>query len=234
MPPSPKDRCAPLRADAQRNYDALVETADAEFRARGAEVPLEEIARRAGVGIGTLYRHFPTRDDLLAKVLDKSTSVMVQRGRELMKGTSPGEDLIQWIRELAEYTATYRGLTTALANSYVAANGSQLCSSCKLISAVGEDLLKRAQAAGEIRGDAQVVEIILSAHSAAWIGEQTQDPSAVRRLLGILFDGLRVTRPPTASAPAAAPTAAAPVAAAMATASTAPPARKAKARRASS
>lgn len=210
MPPSPKDRCAPLRADAQRNYDALLAVADAEFTSHGADVPLEEIARRAGVGIGTLYRHFPTREDLLAKVLDQSTSAMVRRGRELMEGSSPGEDLIQWIRELAEYTATYRGLTTTLANSYVAETGSRLCSSCELLSAVGRDLLERAQQAGEIRGDAQVVEVILSAHSAAWIGEQTKDPGAVRRLLDILFDGLRVVKtkpPPVAAAP---PTAAAP------------------------
>ena len=213
MPTSPKDRCAPLRADAQRNYDVLIAAADAEFTSHGADVPLEEIARRAGVGIGTLYRHFPTREDLLAKVLDESTSVMVRRGRELMEGTSPGEDLIQWIRELAEYTATYRGLTTTLANSYVAETGTRLCSSCELLSAVGEDLLKRAQAAGEIRGDAQVVEVILSAHSAAWIGEQTNDPSAVRRLLDILFDGLRVVKakpaatakPATTAKPAAKP-----------------------------
>lgn len=209
MPPSPKDRCAPLRADAQRNYDALLAVADAEFTSHGADVPLEEIARRAGVGIGTLYRHFPTREDLLAKVLDQSTSAMVRRGRELMEGSSPGEDLIQWIRELAEYTATYRGLTTTLANSYVAETGSRLCSSCELLSAVGRDLLERAQQAGEIRGDAQVVEVILSAHSAAWIGEQTKDPGAVRRLLDILFDGLRVVKakpPPVEAAP---PTAAA-------------------------
>lgn len=203
-PTSPKDRSVPLRVDAQRNYDVLVAAAVAEFASHGADVPLEEIARRAKVGIGTLYRHFPTRDDLLAKVLDESTAVMVRRGQELMQGDSPGEDLIQWIRELADYTATYRGLTTTLANSYVAETGTRLCSSCELLSAVGEELLERAQAAGEIRGDAQVVEIILSAHSAAWIGEQTKDPSAVRRLLDILFDGLRVVTPATSKAKPAA------------------------------
>lgn len=204
MPTSPKDRCVPLRADAQRNYDLLVATADAEFRSHGADVPLEEIARRAQVGIGTLYRHFPTRDDLLAKVLDDSTSAIVRRGQELMERDAPGEALIQWLRELAEYTATYRGLTTTLANSYFTKTGSRLCSSCELLSSMGEELLKRAQAAGEIRGDAQVVEIIMSAHSAAWLGEQTRDPGAVRRLLDILFDGLRVVKPsatPAAPAP---------------------------------
>ena len=225
-PTSPKDRSVPLRVDAQRNYDVLVAAADAEFTSHGADVPLEEIARRAKVGIGTLYRHFPTRDDLLAKVLDESTAVMVRRGQELMEGPSPGENLIQWIRELAEYTATYRGLTTTLANSYVAETGTRLCSSCELLSAVGADLLARAQAAGEIRGDAQVVEIILSAHSAAWIGEQTKDPGAVQRLLGILFDGLRVVKP-AAAVPAAK---AAASKAAKAAASKAKPAEASKAK----
>ena len=198
---SPKDRAAPLRADAQRNYDLLVAAADAEFTAHGADVPLEDIARRAEVGIGTLYRHFPTRDDLLAKVLTDGTAIILERGRELLSGSSPGEDLIQWIRELADYTATYRGLTAALANSYVSETGTRLCTSCDAISALGSELLARAQAAGEIRRDAQVVEIILSAHSAAWIGEQTKDPGAVRRLLAILFDGLRVVTPKPVSKP---------------------------------
>src|SRR5579863_2333474 len=98
-----------LRADAQRNYDVLVAAAEAEFTARGADVALEDIARRARVGIGTLYRHFPSRDDLLAKVLNDSTTAIVARGRELLNGSSPGANLIQWITELVDYTGTYRG-----------------------------------------------------------------------------------------------------------------------------
>jgi AcrR family transcriptional regulator len=193
---SPKAQAAvPLRADAQRNYDLLVAVAHAEFTAHGADVPLEEIARRAKVGIGTLYRHFPTRDDLLAKVLTDGTAKILERGRVLLAGDAPGEDLIQWIRELADYTTTYRGLTTALAASYVTAKDTRLCTCCETMTAMGDALLARAQAAGEIRPDAQVKEIILTAHSAAWIAEQTRDPSAVRRLLAILFDGLRVIAP---------------------------------------
>ncbi|HVZ89094.1 MAG TPA: helix-turn-helix domain-containing protein [Polyangia bacterium] len=183
-----------LRADAQRNYDVLVAAANAEFTARGADVSLEDIARRAKVGIGTLYRHFPTRDDLLAKVLNDSTAVIVARGRELLQGPSPGANLMQWLRELVDYTATYRGLSVALANGFVGETGTRLCSNCDVITAAGAALLARAQAAGEIRPDAQVVELILSAQSAAWIAEQIRDRGAGERLLGILFDGLRVTR----------------------------------------
>jgi len=199
-PPKAK-RPRSLRADAQRNCEGLLAAADAEFAARGADASLEDIARRAKVGIGTLYRHFPTREDLLARVLNDSTDVIVARGRELLEGPSPGANLIQWIRELVDYTTTYRGLSAALANGFIAESGTRLCSNCDVISSVGAALLSRAQAAGEVRPDAQVVEVILSAHSAAWVGEQTKDRGAVERLLGILFDGLRAVpssaRPPS-------------------------------------
>jgi len=181
----------PLRADARRNLDTLIAAADAEFAEHGATASLEDIARRAGVGIGTLYRHFPTRDDLIAKVLDESTKTIVARGRALLDEPGPGKQLTRWITELVGYVTTYRGLTAALAAGYVASTDTQLCSGCTAIADAGAALLARAQAAGEIRSDADVREVILSAHSAAWIAEQTKDPGAVDRLLGILFDGLR-------------------------------------------
>lgn len=179
-----------LRADARRNYDRLIEVADAVFREQGARASLEDIARRAKVGIGTLYRHFPTRDDLIAKVLAESTAVIVARARALADAVSPGAALAEWLRELVTYVTTYRDLTAALASSYVG-SGTQLCSNCGAIAEAGGALLARAQAAGEIRRDAEVREVILTAHSAAWIAEQTGDQAAPDRLLGILFDGLR-------------------------------------------
>jgi AcrR family transcriptional regulator len=184
-----------LRADAKRNLELLIAAADAEFTARGAEASLEDIAKRAGVGIGTLYRNFPTRDDLIARVLLEGNHAIVARATELLEAPSSGEALATWLRELVVHITTYRGLVGALANSYVAETGTQLCSTCDQIVAAGSKLLVRAQDDGEIRGDAEVREIILTAHSAAWIAEQTQDPSAVGRLLGILFDGLRAMPP---------------------------------------
>ncbi|HTE52747.1 MAG TPA: helix-turn-helix domain-containing protein [Kofleriaceae bacterium] len=192
----------PLRADARRNVELLVAAAEAEFNERGAGASLEDIARRAGVGIGTLYRHFPTRDDLIAKVLDESTRAIVARGRALLDEPEPGAQLARWITELVEYVTTYRGVIAALAAGFVAANGTQLCVNCEAITAAGAALLARAQAAGEIRTDADVREVILTAHSAAWIAEQTRDPGAVDRLLRILFDGLRATAVAPATRPA--------------------------------
>jgi AcrR family transcriptional regulator len=181
----------PLRADAQRNYDLLIAAAEAEFRENGATASLDDIAKRAGVGIGTLYRHFPTRDDLIARILEESTHEIVARGRARVGRPNPATQLAQWITELVKYVTTYRGLTAALANSYITDTRTQLCVGCQAITETGAALLTRAQEAGEIRKDAEVKEVILTAHSAAWIAEQTNDPGAVKRLLGILFDGLR-------------------------------------------
>lgn len=183
------------RADARRNYDELIAAADAEFTEHGATASLEDIAKRAGVGIGTLYRHFPTRDDLIAGVLDESTRDIVARGQARLALPDPATQLAEWMSELVEYVTTYRGLTAALAASYVTQGKTQLCAGCEMISTTGAALLDRAKAADQIRSDADIKEIILSAHAAAWIAEQTKDPGAVERLLGILFDGLRTVRP---------------------------------------
>jgi AcrR family transcriptional regulator len=182
----------PLRADAKRNCDLLVAAADAEFTARGADASLEDIAKRAGVGIGTLYRNFPTRDDLIARVLFAGNQVIVNRAQELLDCEEPDEALAIWLRELVDHVTTYRGLIAAVAASFITETGTQLCTTCDTIANAGATLLERAQKAGKIRPDAEVREVILTAHSAAWIAEQTKDPGAVDRLLGILFDGLRV------------------------------------------
>ena len=186
----------PLRADAQRNFDLLLEAADAEFTEHGATASLEDIARRAGVGIGTLYRHFPTRDDLIARVLQESTQAIITRGEELLAKPHPAKQLQTWIAELVEFVTTYRDLSAALAQSWVAENETRLCANCEVMTATGGALLERAQAAGEIRADAEIKEIILSAQAAAWISEQTKDPGAVDRMLSILFDGLRAGAKP--------------------------------------
>lgn len=182
----------PLRADAKRNLELLIAAAEAEFTEHGADASLEDIAKRAGVGIGTLYRNFPTRDDLIARVLQAGIDAILARANELMTSKHPGEAVAIWLRALVDHVTTYRGLIGAVAASYTAENGTQLCATCDTISDAGARLLKRAQDAGEIRADAEVREVILTAHSAAWIAEQTKDPTAVDRLLGILLDGLRV------------------------------------------
>jgi AcrR family transcriptional regulator len=193
---SAPDSPRPLRADAQRNLDRLLAAADAEFTEAGANASLEDIAKRAGVGIGTLYRHFPTRDDLLARVIDDSFSAVIDRGRELLTAPSAFLGLVKWIEALVGQLATYHGLTGALSQGYVKPTDTKLCAGCSEMESVGNALLSRAQEAGEIREDAAIKEVILSAHAAAWIAESTKDPASVTRLLSILFDGLRAGATP--------------------------------------
>lgn len=184
----------PLRADARRNYDLLVAAANAAFTERGADASLEDIARRAGVGIGTLYRHFPTRDALLAKVLTDGTEAMNARAEELLAVEPPIAALAAWLNALVGYVTTYSGLAKALAASLVTTTTKLGCS-CQAMSAGGARLLVRAQQTGEIRADATIKEVMLAAHAAAWAAEQTSEPVIAQRLLTLLIDGLRASPP---------------------------------------
>jgi len=189
----------PLRADARRNYDLLVAAADAAFTEHGADASLEDIARRAGVGIGTLYRHFPTREALLAKVLYDSATAMVARAHELRCVASPTAALATWLEAMIGYVSTYSGLSESLAANLVE-NTSELGCTCQLMSNAGEMLLARAQQAGELRPDTDFKDIMLGVHAAAWAAERTSEPAAAQRLLTILIDGLRVDAAPRAVA----------------------------------
>jgi len=180
----------PLRADARRNYDLLITAADAAFTEFGADASLDDIARRANVGIGTLYRHFPTRDALLAAVLDEGTAAIVARATELLDAPSPSLGLARWLEALGGHVTMYRGLTEALAASY-ATKDEPLCRGCDAIAAAGAALVRRAQAAGELRADVDPRDVIMAVHAAAWVGEQTKDPDAPARLLAAMLVGFR-------------------------------------------
>ena len=183
-----------VRADAVRNQELLVAAADAAFTEHGADASLDEIARRAGVGIATLYRNFPTRDALLAAVLDGGTAAIVARAEQLLTAPGPLDSLSRWLEALVEYVATYRGLSEVVAAAY-AAKGDPLCIGCEAISSAGEALVRRAQAAGELSQDARPKDVIMAAHAAAWVGEQTKDKHAPARLLNTLLAGLRPAAP---------------------------------------
>jgi AcrR family transcriptional regulator len=178
----------PLRADARKNHEMILAAADAAFRENGAQASLDDIARRAGVGIGTLYRRFPTREALLAAILDEGTSAIVARGEELLTAKSPVEGLTRWLEALATHVTKYRGLTGLIAEAYVA-KGQPLCVGCDLIAAIGEKLVRRAQKNGELRADVAPQDVVLAAHAAAWVGEQSGDRAAPKRLLATMIAG---------------------------------------------
>src|SRR5487761_883471 len=124
----PADPQAPMRADARRNRERLLTAATAAFAENGADAPLEDIARRAGVGIGTLYRHFPTRVDLQAAVYRSQVETVCAAADEYMISSTPDQALSGWLRAMVAYLATKRGLSRALVDSL--GKDSQLITSC--------------------------------------------------------------------------------------------------------
>jgi AcrR family transcriptional regulator len=189
----------PMRADAQRNYERLLSAAMAAFTEHGADdASLEEIARRAGVGIGTLYRHFPTRQALLEAVYRDQVDALRTRAGELVGSDTPGEALAAWLRALAAFSSTKHSLTSALLATL--GKNSDLLSSCStVICDAADTLLKRAQQAGVVRADADARDLIRLVHAVNIATQHApRDPGQTDRLLGFILDGLR-PQPPGAS-----------------------------------
>jgi AcrR family transcriptional regulator len=177
-----------LRADARQNHARLIAAATAAFAERGADAPLEDIARRAGVGIGTLYRHFPTRLDLQAAVYRSQVGTMCGEGDALLETALPGQAFLGWLRALAAYLVTKRGLSKALIEAVGVE--SELISSCWVaMRETTERLLLNAQRNGVIRPDVTATDVMRLVHGVAVSTEKT--PERADMLLSVILDGLR-------------------------------------------
>jgi AcrR family transcriptional regulator len=181
-----------LRADAQRSRARLLGAATEAFAEKGADAPLEDIARRAGVGIGTLYRHFPTRLDLQAAVFTNQVNSVCSQADELATGTPPAQAFAGWIRALAGYLVTKRGLSHALIASL--GKDSELMTSCwQRMHDTADRLLSHAQQAGVVRPDVTSQELMRLVHGIVIATEQS--PDQADRLLSLMLDGLRARLP---------------------------------------
>ncbi|MBS0521751.1 MAG: TetR/AcrR family transcriptional regulator, partial [Proteobacteria bacterium] len=140
------------RADAQRNRERLLEAAKAAFTAEGTEASLEEIARRAGVGIGTLYRHFPTRDAMVAAVYRNEVEQLGAAAERLLATLPPGEALHRWMRLAVDYIATKKLMASAL-NAMVGGTAALYATSAPRFTEAMKLLVERAKASGDIRAD---------------------------------------------------------------------------------
>lgn len=177
----------PKRADARRNYEKVLAAAREAFAEGGESTALEEIARRAGVGIGTLYRHFPNRQALLEALYVNEVDSVCRSAAEL-DGGDPWEDLNGWFERLMGYFATKRALAHELLN-YLDQDAA-LFKTCRAsLYAAGEPLLKRAQDAGAVRADVEFPEVMQLVFGIAKI--PTSDPGQVEHMLRIVLDGLR-------------------------------------------
>jgi AcrR family transcriptional regulator len=177
-----------MRADARRSRAKLLEAATAAFAETGADAPLEDIARRAGVGIGTLYRHFPTRVDLQAEVYRSQVESVCAAADKYMVTSTPDAALAGWLRAMVAYLATKRGLSRVLVEAL--GRDSQLITSCwGAMNDATERLMTRAQDAGLLRDDIKPIDVLRLVHGIVIATEQA--PDETDRLLGLMLDGLR-------------------------------------------
>src|ERR1700722_9641518 len=176
-----------LRADARQNRARLITAATEAFAAKGADAPMEDIARRAGVGIGTLFRHFPSRLDLQAAVFRTQVRDICDQGEALTQTDSPGPAFATWARALAAYLVTKRGLSRSLIDAVGVE--SELITSCwTIMRETTERLLLNAQQAGVIRSDVTATDVMRLVHGVAVSSEK--DPGRTSHLLSITIDGL--------------------------------------------
>lgn len=179
------------RADAIRNRERLLEAAKVVFSAGGPEASLEAVARTAGVGIGTLYRHFPTREALFEAVYRREVDQLSELADELLDEASPVDAIRSWLRANVELVATKKGMLAALA---LAAHGPQelyAYSFDRLTNAIGK-LLDRAVEAGEIRADISPEDVLRALIGMCYMHDQPGWQTTVARLVDVFVDGLCV------------------------------------------
>ena len=177
----------PARADARRNLDALLQAALAVFNRAGVDAPVREIAEKAGVGVATLYRHFPQRADLIAAVFRREVDACADAAPLLIARENPLDALTKWIQHYAAFIATKRGLAPALHSGNPAFDSLRTYFEQRMQPAL-QALLDRAAAAGKVRNDVNADDL-LSAIASLCI--PLRDDDYARRMVALLIDGLR-------------------------------------------
>jgi AcrR family transcriptional regulator len=178
----------PLRADARRNYEALLAAADELFTTDGPEASLDRIARRAGVGNATLYRHFPDRRDLLVAVCVGDVKALCELGEALHAEPDAGQALARWLRAYIDHVSAKHGLAAAFATGR--RDDSELVEACQAaVGAIGTSLLRRAKHDGAVRGDVELPDIVTLVNAIAMATETTAADEA-DRMLAIVLAGI--------------------------------------------
>ncbi len=181
------------RADAERNRLRLLEAAKAAFAAKGAGASLDEIARSAGVGAGTLYRHFPTRDALIEAVYRKESAQLIGSAALLSETRAPLAALRDWLVLFVDYLATKRDMAEALNSLVGGVSDLQSASSIQVKQAIS-DLVGRAVRTGDIRQDVEPLDLLRALAGVATIGAGPDGEMAAKRMVDILIAGLRADR----------------------------------------
>ncbi|MEU8236222.1 TetR/AcrR family transcriptional regulator [Actinoplanes sp. NPDC048967] len=176
-----------VRVDAQRNIDALLDAAKVVFSTSGVDAPVREIAAQAGVGVGTFYRHFPLRSDLVTAVFRREVDACAEAAPVLAAEHEPGEALSRWIFRFTDFIATKRGLAAALHSGDPAFNVLPDYFLQRLGPALG-GLLDAATAAGEVRAEVSAQELLYAVSTLCMSGEEGDHG---RRMVALLIDGLK-------------------------------------------
>src|ERR1700681_3774028 len=189
----------PVRADAQRNLDALLEAALAVFASSGVDAPVREIAEKAGVGVGTVYRHFPQRSDLIAAVFRREIDACADAAPVLAAEHKPGEALARWMQRYAAFIAAKRGLAKALHSGDPAFDNLPGYFDQRLRPAL-RMLLETAVAAGEVRADVDADDL-LGAVASLCMSAHNDGRGRAERMVALLVDGLRYGTKQSVSTP---------------------------------
>jgi AcrR family transcriptional regulator len=187
-----------MRSDAQKNYTHLLAVAREVITEHGADASLRDIARKADVGLGTLYRHFPTREALLDALLRSTLDELTQKASDLETSTSPGEALVSWFREGVGFVHSFSGAVALMATA-VADPDSALHASCSSVRSAGERLLLRAQAGGMARADLDGADLFALMAALGWLGDQPSFAPRSDHLFDIIVSAIQPRRSSTSA-----------------------------------
>lgn len=186
-----------MRADARKNYAHLLAVARAVITEHGADASLRDIARKADVGLATLYRHFPTREALLEALLHATLAELTQKADDLESSDAPDEALVIWFREGVAFVQSYSGVVDLMAAA-IADPDSALHASCVNLRSAGTRLLLRAQANGVARSDIDGIDLFALIGALGWVGDQPSFAPRADHLLDIIA-GAILTRGSTSA-----------------------------------
>ncbi|MFA1551384.1 TetR/AcrR family transcriptional regulator [Actinomadura chokoriensis] len=179
------------RADAQRNRARILQVAGTVVAEQGTQASLRDIARRAGIGMGTLYRHFPTRDELLEALLSQRFDRLTATAASLETTHSPEDALTEWLSDFATGVSAYRGLAASMMATLEDENSS-LHASCLAMRQAAARLLKNAQDAGLVRPDVNGTDLFALVNAIGWITDQAPSIAARREhLISVVMGGLK-------------------------------------------
>lgn len=175
----------PLRADARRNYEALLAAGKAVFARSGTDGPLEDVAKEAGVGQGTLYRHFPSREHLFVAIIEERVDFLEEKARELREAPDAWEALATWLRMYDQIATGYRGMSARVGDALVDQGDSPVAAACVPMKAAFGLLFDRARRAGVVRSDVTALQVL------AALPKEPENDGTIKPYLDIVLRGIR-------------------------------------------